>query len=66
MIRYSFFVLAVIATAATAIAAVRPATETAGERSMHVTVIHKNQAFPVMGPLVIEPCATEDCSDVQS
>lgn len=30
----------------------------------NVTVIEKNQAFPVIGPLVVVPCQTEDCSEV--
>ena len=66
MIRYTFFVLAVIATAATAIAAVQPATNSAASRTTNVTVIHKNDAFPVLGPITVEQCAKEDCSDVQS
>jgi hypothetical protein len=32
----------------------------------NVTVIEKNQAFPVYGPLVVEQCAVENCSDVES
>ena len=62
MIRYSFFVLAVLATAATAIAAVAP---TRNDLS-NVTVIVKNQAFPVYGPLTVESCVMEDCSDTQN
>ena len=59
MIRYSFFALAVLATAATAIAAVAPTRADLG----NVTVIVKNQAFPVYGPLSVEPCIMEDCSE---
>jgi hypothetical protein len=66
MIRYTFLVLAIVGTAATAIAAIGPATESAASRSTNVTVIHKNDAFPVLGPISVEPCAVEDCSDVQS
>ncbi len=66
MVRYTFLILAVIGTAATAIAAVQPATKSADNRSASVTVIHKNDAFPVIGPIVVEQCAKEDCSDVQS
>ena len=29
----------------------------------NVTVIEKNQAFPVLGKLVVTPCQTEDCSE---
>lgn len=62
MARYSLFVLLVIGSAATAIAAIAP------DRSIpltgrNVTVIQKNQAFPVMGPVVVDQCASEDCSD---
>jgi hypothetical protein len=64
MVRYTFLVLAVIGTAATAIAAGHPATKPAGIRSTNVTVIHKNDAFPVVGPIIVEQCAKEDCSDV--
>jgi hypothetical protein len=64
MIRYTLLALAIAATGATAIADTHRAT-TATD-SPHLTVIFKNQAFPVLGPLVVTPCATEDCSDVQS
>lgn len=59
MIRYSLFALTVLATAATAIAAVAPTKDDFS----NVTVIEKNQAFPVYGPLVVEQCTMEDCSD---
>lgn len=61
MIRYSFFALAVLATAATAIAAVAPTT---GD-IRNVTVIVKNQAFPVYGPITVESCIMEDCSETE-
>ena len=32
----------------------------------NVTVIEKNQAWPLVGPLVVEACETEDCSDTRS
>ncbi len=32
----------------------------------HETVIEKNSPFPVLGPIVVEQCALEDCSEVQS
>lgn len=31
----------------------------------NVTVIHKNEAFPVLGAITVSPCAAEDCSDVE-
>lgn len=65
MIRYTLFVLTVLGTAATAIAAVNPqaGTETLPEANM--TVIEKNSPFPIFGPIVFEECAVEDCSDTQ-
>lgn len=66
MVRYTFLILAVIGTAATAIASVQPATKSAAIRSANVTVVQKNGAFPVLGPIVVEQCIKEDCSDVQS
>lgn len=66
MIRYTFFALTVIASAATAIAAVTPAQDATTLPTHNVTVIQKNQDFPVYGPIVVEQCAKEDCSDVPS
>ena len=61
MARYSLFLLIVLASGASAIAAIAPA-ERLETRSANVTVIEKNQAFPLVGPLVVEECETEDCS----
>ena len=61
MLRYSLFLLAVLATAATAIAAISP-QDLAGGQVKNVTVIEKNQAFPLIGPLIVEDCTTEDCA----
>lgn len=66
MIRYSFFVLTVIATAATAIASVAPTSGDFDLPGQNVTVIKKNQAFPVYGPIVVEDCMTEDCGEANS
>jgi hypothetical protein len=30
----------------------------------NVTVIEKNQAFPILGPITVEVCQVEDCSEV--
>jgi len=30
------------------------------------TIIEKNQYWPVLGPVVIEPCATESCMEVRT
>ncbi len=66
MIRYTLFVLGTLVTAATAIAAIAPARVEMDLTARNVTVIEKNQAFPVYGPIVVEACATEDCSEVPS
>ena len=61
MVRYTLFVIAVIGSAATAVASINPAaTITNGK---NVTVIEKNQFWPLEGELVVEKCAVEDCSD---
>ncbi len=66
MIRYTFFVLTILGSAATAIAAIAPSQDTGLANTQNVTIIRKNQDFPVYGPIVVEQCAVEDCSDVQS
>lgn len=62
MIRYTFFVLTVLGSAATAIAA----SDMPLANAKNVTVIEMNQAFPVYGPIVVEQCAVENCSDVEA
>ena len=60
------FVAAFGLFAATAVAAVQP---TDGEMLLprtNITIIEKNDVFPILGPIVVEECAVEDCSDVQS
>ena len=66
MIRYTFFVLTVLGSAATAIAAISPSHDLVPANGKNVTVIEMNQAFPVYGPIVVEQCAVEDCSDVEA
>ena len=66
MVRYSFIALTIIATAATAIAAAQPTATTIVQATANVTVVQKNSPFPVVGPITVEECAVEDCSDVQS
>jgi hypothetical protein len=66
MIRYTFFVLTVLGSAATAIAAITPASDMPLPNAKNVTVIEMNQAFPVYGPIVVEQCAVENCSDVKA
>ncbi len=65
MVRYTLFILVVIGSAATAIASIAPQDPLAAAGN-NITVIEKNQAFPVFGPLVIEDCVTEDCSEASA
>ena len=62
MIRYTFLALAAIGTAAAAIAAGQPARPAVAEAN--VTIVYKNDVFPVLGPVTVEACAVEDCSEV--
>ncbi|MFT3671162.1 hypothetical protein [Aestuariivirga sp.] len=61
MIRYTLFVLAVIGSAATAVANIAP--ERKVSNPANVTIVEKNQAFPQFGAIVLEECAVEDCSE---
>jgi hypothetical protein len=64
MIRYALFVMAILGTAAAATAAVHPDADAVNPA--HETVVLKNSPFPVMGPITVEQCAVEDCSDSRS
>lgn len=66
MTRYTIFVLIVLGSAASAIAAIAPKTELQASNPNNITVIEKNQAFPLVGPLIVEQCETEDCSVTRS
>lgn len=63
MKRASYILLAALFTAASAWAAVSPAEHTAMDMTgSNVTVVEKNQAFPLVGPLVVEECLNDDCT----
>lgn len=62
MVRYTLFVLAIVGSAATALASISTAPEL-NANPHNVTVIEKNQFWPMEGSLVVEKCAVEDCSD---
>lgn len=63
MTRYSAFLLIVLFSAASAIAAVSPQQTAAQDATgASVTVIEKNQAFPRVGPLEVEECLNSDCT----
>jgi hypothetical protein len=64
MTRYTLFLLIVAGSTASAIAAVAPAQRNAIEpAAKNITVIEKNQAFPTVGPMIVDQCGVEDCSD---
>lgn len=63
MKRYTLFVLIVAGSAASAIAAIAPEHRTGFESNpANVTVVEKNQAWPLVGPLIVEDCMTDDCA----
>jgi hypothetical protein len=66
MIRYTVFVLTVLATAAAAIASVTPANSFVADANKNVSVFYKSDAAPLIGKLVFEQCAVENCSDTPS
>jgi hypothetical protein len=59
MIRYAFFVLAILGSAATAIAAISP--KDTGPRT-NITVIEKNQFWDIVDDTTVTLCAQEDCA----
>ena len=63
MIRYTVFVIAIVASAATAIASL-PSQAMPGANGKNITNLIKNQNWDSSEvPLILEPCAKEDCSD---
>jgi hypothetical protein len=62
MTRSTAFLLIALGTAATVLAAVNPEQRTEREvPGTNVTVIEKNQAFPLVGPLEVEECLDDEC-----
>ncbi|MEJ1939158.1 hypothetical protein WDZ92_53850 [Nostoc sp. NIES-2111] len=67
MKRTTLYLLIALGTAASALASVSPREATQIQPvSAHETVIEKNQAFPLVGPLTVEECLNEDCTLVRS
>lgn len=67
MKRTTLYMLIALATAASALASVSPREATKIEPVSHnETVIEKNQAFPLVGPLIVEECLNDDCTLVRS
>ena len=66
MIRYAIILMAAMGTAAAASAFASAHTGKAHVvlAAAHETVVEKNSPFPVLGPLVVQECAKDDCSDV--
>jgi hypothetical protein len=62
MIKYSIFLATILGTSVAAYAAFAP-EEVPPSNPKNVTVIYKNQAWPVIEPIVITYCGLEDCSD---
>ena len=67
MTRYTIYMMMVLgsaaALAATAFAAITSSAPFDLVPTHNVTVIEKNLAYPAVGPLVVETCLTEDCSE---
>ena len=67
MTRYTIYMMMVLgsaaALAAPAFAAITSPAAVELVPTHNVTVIEKNLAYPVLGPLIVEPCQTEDCSE---
>ena len=61
--RFTLATLLVVAAAGSAFALIPPFEATAMSNE---TVIEKNQAFPLVGPLTVEDCTSETCEDIQS
>ena len=69
MIRYAFaltLALGAIAGVAAAVEASAARSDQLIHQANNVTIVEKNSPFPVLGPIVVEECAVEDCSEVQS
>ena len=69
MIRYAFALTLALGTIAGVAAAVEASAARSDQlihQASNVTIVEKNSPFPVLGPIVVEECAVEDCSDVQS
>lgn len=67
MKRTTLYMLIALATAASALASVSPKEATSIEPvSQNETVMEKNQAFPLLGPLTVEECLNVDCTLVRS
>lgn len=65
MIRTAFILTAAMGIAAAASALASAHTGADVRAAAHETVVEKNSPFPVIGPLVVQECVKDDCSDVK-
>lgn len=69
MLRYAFILTFALGITAGVAAAVQASASNAAQETRaaaNQTIVEKNSPFPVVGPLTVEPCGVEDCSDVTS
>jgi hypothetical protein len=66
MIRYAFALTLALGAVAGVAAAVEASAANSLRAMTNVTVVEKNSPFPVLGPIVVEECALDDCSDLAS
>jgi hypothetical protein len=62
MIKYSVFLAVVFGTSVAAYATIAPKDPPPAQPN-NSTVIYKNEFWPISGPIVVEACKFEDCSD---
>jgi hypothetical protein len=61
--RFALAIVIALTATGSALALIPPQEPTS---IVNETVIEKNQAFPLVGPLIVEQCANETCEDPQS
>ena len=67
MKRTTLYMLIALGTAASALASVSPKEATSfPPATANETVVEKNQAFPLVGPFIVEDCLNDDCTQVRS
>ena len=67
MKRTTIYLLIALASTASAVASVSPRERTELQPvTSNETVIEKNQAFPLLGPLTVEECLNAECTLVRS
>jgi hypothetical protein len=67
MLRYAFALTLALGITAGVAAAVQASASNAAQETRAVanqTVVEKNSPFPVVGPIIVQECKVEDCSDV--